>query len=320
MTYTNILMPRCCRRSRARSLRSGWSRADGTCILRLPGHPEDPARGAQGARRGVPDRLAPQGGRQHPGLTWEPATTILSSVDARVQKSDVVGNGGDGDGDPRRQRRCSRRPASSGFEIVVLLRHQPPDRTHGVGAAQAEARGRRVQGQAPADHVEKQRELLTTRRPRSTSAFSGWCLDWPSGASVFPAPVAGDRAEGQLGAEPLVPRRSGDRDQDRRDRCPVDEGLAEWGKLDKWIMEKYMPVVPTTAADAHPARVQGRRRRPWTSTSACRTARRCSSSSSPDFVSRRKKATARRGRLPSPAAGPEGVEGERCSATSCGGW
>jgi peptide/nickel transport system substrate-binding protein len=72
---------------------------------------------------------------------------------------------------------------------------------------------------------------------------TGWCSDWPSGTSWFPVlfksdAIALSNSVGQLQEKTL------DAEIDRVAALTPDEQLKEWSKIDKSILEKYLPALP----------------------------------------------------------------------------
>lgn len=72
---------------------------------------------------------------------------------------------------------------------------------------------------------------------------TGWCSDWPSGTSWFPVLFKSDaiplgNSVGQLEDKAL------DAEIDAITAKSPDDQLKEWGKIDKEILEKYLPVLP----------------------------------------------------------------------------
>jgi peptide/nickel transport system substrate-binding protein len=72
---------------------------------------------------------------------------------------------------------------------------------------------------------------------------TGWCSDWPSGTSWFPVLFRSDaialgNSIGQL-KEPKL-----DADIDRVSALEPNEQLKEWSKIDKEILETYLPALP----------------------------------------------------------------------------
>ncbi|WP_112240134.1 ABC transporter substrate-binding protein [Kribbella monticola] len=72
---------------------------------------------------------------------------------------------------------------------------------------------------------------------------AGWCSDWPSGTSWFPVLFKSDaialgNSIGQLQDKTL------DAEIDRVTALDPNAQLKEWGKIDKMILEKYLPAIP----------------------------------------------------------------------------
>jgi peptide/nickel transport system substrate-binding protein len=72
---------------------------------------------------------------------------------------------------------------------------------------------------------------------------TGWCSDWPSGTSWFPVLFKSDAIDlgnsiGQLQDKAL------DAEIDRVAALSPDEQLKEWSKVDKLVLEKYLPAIP----------------------------------------------------------------------------
>jgi peptide/nickel transport system substrate-binding protein len=72
---------------------------------------------------------------------------------------------------------------------------------------------------------------------------AGWCSDWPTGTSWFPVLFKSDaialgNSIGQL-QDPAL-----DKEIDRVAALTPDEQLKEWGKVDKKILQDYLPAVP----------------------------------------------------------------------------
>ncbi|MGW5190144.1 ABC transporter substrate-binding protein [Kribbella sp. NPDC004138] len=72
---------------------------------------------------------------------------------------------------------------------------------------------------------------------------SGWCSDWPSGASWFPVLFRSDAVElsNSIG---MLQDKALDAELNRVNALTADEQLKEWPKVDKMIMEKYLPLIP----------------------------------------------------------------------------
>jgi peptide/nickel transport system substrate-binding protein len=81
---------------------------------------------------------------------------------------------------------------------------------------------------------------------------AGWCSDWPSGTSWFPVLFRSD-AVGLGNSIGMLQDKALDAEIDRVSALSPDEQLKEWSKVDKLILEKYLPAVPLYyAASAYP--------------------------------------------------------------------
>ncbi len=76
---------------------------------------------------------------------------------------------------------------------------------------------------------------------------SGWCSDWPSGGSWFPAQWAGDLVglEGMPNPANFKEAKM-DKEQDRiLDTLTPEEATNAWGEFDKMMQTEYYPAVVT---------------------------------------------------------------------------
>ena len=81
---------------------------------------------------------------------------------------------------------------------------------------------------------------------------SGWCSDWPSGASWFPVLFKSDAVElsNSIG---MLQDKTVDAEIDRVAALSPNDQLKEWSKVDKMLLEKYLPAVPLYySASAYP--------------------------------------------------------------------
>lgn len=81
---------------------------------------------------------------------------------------------------------------------------------------------------------------------------SGWCSDWPSGASWFPVLFKSDAVElsNSIG---MLQDKTVDAEIDRVAALSPNDQLKEWSKVDKMLLEKYLPAVPLYyAASSYP--------------------------------------------------------------------
>jgi peptide/nickel transport system substrate-binding protein len=72
---------------------------------------------------------------------------------------------------------------------------------------------------------------------------SGWCSDWPSGTSWYAVLFRSDAVElsNSIG---MLQDKTLDAEIDRVGALSPDEQLKEWMKVDKQILEKYLPLIP----------------------------------------------------------------------------
>ncbi|REF37136.1 ABC transporter substrate-binding protein [Thermasporomyces composti] len=180
-----------------------------------------------------------------PGLTWRPATTIMPSATPGWIPHDAIGNGGKGDGDPEAARKMLEEAGQLGFELSFYYSADDPIDTK-IAEVRAEALERAgfVVKTLPAPSSLARDLSDDAIRPANLRAGS-WCMDWGSGDSVLPAILDGRKAD--LPGAPIqsfLNVREVNEEIERISRLPADKALAEWGKLDQMIMEKYLPVVP----------------------------------------------------------------------------
>jgi peptide/nickel transport system substrate-binding protein len=72
---------------------------------------------------------------------------------------------------------------------------------------------------------------------------AGWCSDWPSGTSWFPVLFRSDAValNNSIG---MIQDKALDTEIDRVAGLSPDEQLKEWSKVDRKILEQYLPAVP----------------------------------------------------------------------------
>ncbi|HEY8455145.1 MAG TPA: ABC transporter substrate-binding protein [Actinopolymorphaceae bacterium] len=179
-------------------------------------------------------------------LTWYPATSILNPTTPGWLEYDVLGTGGEGDGDPVKAKKMLEKAGKLGFELSWYVRENDPidPQVSQLRKEKLEAAGFKAKP-IPTTKEKLREQLSDPDAPVNLRVHSGWCNDWPSGSSVFPA-----QWDPRKNDEPGVPNPAfldAPEIADRIDeilQMPVEKGLAEWGKLDKYIMEKYVPVIP----------------------------------------------------------------------------
>jgi peptide/nickel transport system substrate-binding protein len=81
---------------------------------------------------------------------------------------------------------------------------------------------------------------------------SGWCSDWPSGNSWFPVLFQSD-AVALSNSVGMLEDKTVDAEIARVAALSPDEQVKEWSKVDKMLLEKYLPAIPLYyAASAYP--------------------------------------------------------------------
>jgi peptide/nickel transport system substrate-binding protein len=209
-----------------------------------------------------------QAGGAIPGLTALPATQILPPGIPGREENDVLGTGGKGNGDPEKAKQMLEEADAVGTKISFYFQTDIPEsvKSSEVVEAALEEAGFTVE-RLPTTS-EQIREKLDDPDAPVNMRGSGWCSDWPSGASWFP-PVF----DGGLINPDSVPNMSFldepevNKEIDRILTIEDPEEAAQaWSDLDKLIMEKYYPVVPRYtpgSAFIHGSRVGGMENDPY---------------------------------------------------------
>ncbi|HEY8789774.1 MAG TPA: ABC transporter substrate-binding protein [Actinopolymorphaceae bacterium] len=182
-------------------------------------------------------------------FTYEPATTILPKVTPGWENFDVSvnKNGGKGNGDPIAAKKLLTEAGAVGFELKTLLADGDAQaaKVAAVKKEAFEAAGFKYSIQTlPKDKV---RDEVNDPNAALNIRYAGWCIDWPSGGTVFPAVYDGRL----IAASPTgVPNPSflndpkANAEMDRIAALPSAQQPPEWAKLDKTIMTDDLPVIP----------------------------------------------------------------------------
>jgi len=196
------------------------------------------------------------------GVTRSASTTALPPGTAgRVEFESLPGQDGKTT-DPDKARALLEEAGEVGFEIKFPYQTNVPE---SVQAKDQVVKGLEDAGfkatpvAATSDTI---RDLQADDKADINIRGSGWCSDWPSGGSWFPAIFFGD-----LVGEPGIPNQSqiDEPDVDKQinnilDTMSGEEANTAWGELDKYMMQKYFPVVPigySGVALLHGSRVGG---------------------------------------------------------------
>ena len=196
------------------------------------------------------------------GVTRVPGTAILPPGTAGRKEYQAL-EGQDGrTTDPDKARQLLEEANAVGFEIKFLY---ATDDDQSVAAKDAIARGLEAAG-FKATPIASTTETIRTDRTDYDSPInvrsSGWCSDWPSGTTWFPAQWAGDLV-GLEGMPNLAnfEEKAMDDEQDRiLDTLAPEDALPAWGEFDQQMETTYYPAVVTGyggVAMIHGSRVGG---------------------------------------------------------------
>ncbi|MGA8113747.1 MAG: ABC transporter substrate-binding protein [Actinocatenispora sp.] len=180
-------------------------------------------------------------------LTHQPATTILPPSTPGYVKADVLGNGGKGDGDPNKAKSLLRKAGKVGFTLVWYYADNDPidQKITAVMQDKLTAAGFRTKPiGVPAASVGS--EASKVDGPANINQTpGGWCLDWPSAATMFPAIFDG-RSIGKGYSVGFLNDKHVNAENDRLAAEPDPaKAAAGWAKLDRYILSKDLPVIPT---------------------------------------------------------------------------
>ena len=193
-----------------------------------------------------PYRAAWKAGGEIEGVTRIPGTSILPPGTAGRVEYDALGIKGV-DTDPEKSKELLKEAGAMGYEIKFLFASDDP---LAVQAKDQTVKGLEAGG-FKATPIASTVETIRTDRTDYDSPInvrsSGWCSDWPSGGSWFPAQWAGDLV-GLEGMPNPANFKEADMaaEQDRiLDTLTPEEATAAWGEFDKTMQEKYYPAVVT---------------------------------------------------------------------------
>ena len=193
-----------------------------------------------------PYRNAWKAGGEIEGVTRLGGTSILPpGTDGRVEY-DVLGNKGT-ETDPAKSKALLKEAGAEGFEIKFLF---ASDDALAVAAKDQIVKGLEAGG-FKATPIASSLETIRTDRTDYDSPInvrsSGWCSDWPSGGSWFPAQWAGEL----VGLEGMPnPANFKEPEMDKElnrilDEVPPEEAAAAWGEFDKRMQTEYFPAINT---------------------------------------------------------------------------
>ncbi len=178
------------------------------------------------------------------GVTRVPGTSILPPGTAGRVEYDPLGIGGVNT-DPEKAKQLLKEAGAEGFEIKFLF---ATDDDLAVEGKNQIVKGLEAAG-FKATPIASTSETIRTDRTVYESPInvrsSGWCSDWPAGATWFPAQWAGNLVglEGMPNPANFKVKEMDD-EQDRiLDTLTPEEAVKAWGEFDKTLETKYYPAV-----------------------------------------------------------------------------
>ena len=179
------------------------------------------------------------------GLTRVPSTSILPPGTAGRVEYDVLGIKGQNT-DPAKSQELLKEANAEGYELKFLYSTDDP---LSVAAKDQLVKGLEAGGFTAtpiASTAEKIREERSNYDSPINIRSSGWCSDWPTGGSWFPAQWDG----ALVGLEGMPnPANFKEADADAKQKEILDgsaeDAAASWGEFDKFIEETYYPAVTT---------------------------------------------------------------------------
>ena len=180
-----------------------------------------------------------------PGLTWQPATTIMPSATPGWLEADAIGNKGEGNGDPVAAKKLLTQAGQVGFELSFYYSADDEIDTKIANVRKnALTKAGFTVKTMPAPGALSRELSDDSIRPANLREAS-WCMDWANGDSVLPAILDGKKANLPGAPVPSFLNVKTVNDEiERISSLPADKALGEWGQLDKMIMDDYLPVVP----------------------------------------------------------------------------
>ena len=179
------------------------------------------------------------------GLTRIPGTTILPpGTPGRKVYESLPGNDGS-ETDPAKAKALLEKAGEMGYEIKFLYATNDP---LSVQAKNAIVEGLKAGGFTPkpiASTVETIRDDRTKYDSPINVRSSGWCSDWPTGGSWFPAQWYGDLVglEGMPNPANFKVPEVDKQIDNILDNMTLKQATEAWGELDELIETKYYPAV-----------------------------------------------------------------------------
>jgi peptide/nickel transport system substrate-binding protein len=192
-----------------------------------------------------PYRAAWRAGGYIEGVTRQPSSTLLPPGTAGRLKFEPVPGMDGKTTDPKKAKALLKKANAMGFEVRFPYQTNVPESVKAkdqIVKALEDAGFKATPVAATSDTI---RDMQSDATSDINVRSSGWCSDWPSGGSWFPAIFDGSLV-GQAGMpnqsqidEPEI-NKGIDRILDNKTGAAANKA---WGQLDKTMMQKYYPAV-----------------------------------------------------------------------------
>jgi peptide/nickel transport system substrate-binding protein len=178
------------------------------------------------------------------GTTRQPGTTILPPGTAGKQEFDPLGNGGT-QTDPEAARALLEEADAVGYEIKWFFSSDDPDAVAGKDAIVEGLEAAGFKATPVASTSATIRDELNDPAADVNVRSQGWCSDWPSGGSWFPAQWIGSLITEDSVSNPSFLDDPAVNEEVNRilDDAEAEEAPDLWGELDQTIMEDIYPAV-----------------------------------------------------------------------------
>lgn len=178
-------------------------------------------------------------------LAEPPASTVLPPSVAGHEKFEIPGLTGTGPGDPAAAKKMLKDAGQEGFQLSWYYASDDPIRTQ---TSQARAQAMEKAGFKVKQIAVPKANLRKLQNDQHGpvnigKAPNGWCFDWPTSSSYFPVlfttrAIEEGNSVGQLQDKAL------DAEIDALNAKPAEEQAKEAAKLDRKILEQFLPALP----------------------------------------------------------------------------
>ena len=180
------------------------------------------------------------------GLTRVPGTSLLPPGTAGRVEYDPLGIKGSKT-DAAKSKALLKKAGEQNFEIKFYYYTDVPTSVQGKNQIVKGLQAGGFKATPIATTSEKARDLTADPKSPINVRSTGWCSDWPTGGSWFPAQWDGRLIKAGASDDPnpaFFDEASINKGIDNiLNNVPASQAAAAWGKLDKTTFEKYYPAV-----------------------------------------------------------------------------